>query len=83
MKRIKRRFGILLNVYSALRMVDIAQSKADSTQSDLERAAEAERRAADRATEAAREHQRKVAAAVQAEAALTKINPFEGVTERS
>ncbi len=81
--RLKRRIGIISGIWSALAAVDAVQADADKCEEELTNARDAEKRAADRATQAARVHGLAVRAAVQAEAKLASLNPFAEVVERS
>ena len=83
MNRIRRRLSIIAQVWRALRKVDVAQRDADFSEGELERAKAAEKRAADRATQADKVHAVSTSAAAAQEAKLASFNPFSGVSERS
>jgi len=83
LNRLKRRIAVVSTVWSALSKVDAMQTAADKSEAELSNAREAEKRAADRATQAAKVHGVTEAAAAAQEAKLLGLNPFAGVAERS
>lgn len=80
---LKRRVGVVVDVWGRLSRIDAAQEAADKSEQELANAREAEKRAADRATQAAKTYSAVEAAAIAEETRLAGFNPLAAVAERS